>query len=226
MRHTGRLRGAGESGTNRSTGEKEGTVPANASTGTARGGRAAAREGDGPAVRELMTPRAELAVVAPETTLREVAALLAARHVAGAPVLAGSSVVGVVSAADLLDFAATADGGDDEAADDDEGWDAFDAAAAWDGEGEWAAEDEAGLGREKAAGAPEAGALDEHTAAEVMSRRLASVPPGASLRQAAQAMRAAGVHRLLVMDDGELVGMITSTDVVRAVADGLLAGRR
>ncbi len=195
-------------------------------TATTRADRRSAarrRRRPGPTVRDVMTPRSELAILAPEATLREVAALLAARHVAGAPVLAGSVVVGVVSAADLLDFAATAAPGEDEAEEEDD-WAEWGAAAIWPDEDEWTgAGDEAAVELSRAHGG-DLGVLDEHTAAEVMSRRLRSISPAASLRQAAQAMRRAGVHRLLVLDDGTLVGMITSTDLLRAVAEGVLHG--
>lgn len=187
-----------------------------------RAGKKTNRGGE-PLVHEVMTPAGELATVSPEATLREVAALLAARHVSGAPVLAGSDVVGVISAADLLDFAATTPENAGETAEEDE-WDDWDAAAAWDGGSEWT-----GAGEEEAVESPgpralELDALDQHTAGEVMCRRLLSIAPGASLGEAARAMRAAGVHRLLVLDDGRLAGLITTTDVLRAVAEGKLGG--
>ena len=46
-------------------------------------------------------------------------------------------------------------------------------------------------------------------------------------QQAARSMLRAGVHRLLVMEDGRLAGLVTTTDLVRAVAAGkLVPGRR
>jgi len=71
---------------------------------------------------------------------------------------------------------------------------------------------------------PEGNAFEAHTAAEVMSRRLVWIAPGATLREAAAAMRRAAVHRLLVLDDGRLAGLVTATDVMGAVADGRLSG--
>jgi CBS domain-containing protein len=62
--------------------------------------------------------------------------------------------------------------------------------------------------------------------AEVMSRGLVWTGPGATLREAAAAMRAAGVHRLLVLERGRLAGLVTATDVLGAVADGRLAAAR
>ncbi|HYH78722.1 MAG TPA: CBS domain-containing protein [Longimicrobium sp.] len=181
----------------------------------------------GPVVRELMTPRDALVTADPEFTLRELAELFAARRVTGAPVLAGSTLVGVVSATDLLEFAASTG-----------------AAPALD-EGEWNAEPgpedggaataayfqelwTAGLTEEIAArftlpAAYERDAWDEHTVDDVMSRGVIGIPPGATVREAADAMHRCGVHRLLVMDGDRLDGVITATDVLRAVADGRLA---
>jgi CBS domain-containing protein len=185
-------------------------------------------------VREFMTPREALATLSPETTLREASELLAARHVAGAPVLAGSEVVGVVSASDLMEFAATTPGVTAEGAEMDTWVDAQDdddeeasgarasfLADAWLDGGEDVAERVAG------GGVAGSNVFEEHVVAEVMSTRLVSISPCAGLRHAAEVMRRAGVHRLLVLDDGRLVGLVTATDVLRAVAGGeLLPARR
>jgi hypothetical protein len=56
-------------------------------------------------VREIMTT--DVSVVFPEMTLREALEALRARGVAGAPVQRGAAVVGVISAADILEFEAT-----------------------------------------------------------------------------------------------------------------------
>ena len=64
-------------------------------------------------------------------------------------------------------------------------------------------------------------AFDEHTAGEVMSRRILSLPPDVSVRHAAQVMLSSGVHRLLVIEAGQLVGLLSTTDVLRAVAEGI-----
>lgn len=55
-----------------------------------------------------------------------------------------------------------------------------------------------------------------------MTREVETVPPDASLQQAASAMEALGVGSLPVCDSGRLVGAITDRDiVVRGVAAGL-----
>jgi CBS domain-containing protein len=59
----------------------------------------------------------------------------------------------------------------------------------------------------------------------MLMREVPTVGPGESLVAAAGVMREAGVRRLPVVD-GELVGILTVTDVVRAVARGEVGGER
>lgn len=180
-------------------------------------------------VRDVMTPAAELATVSPEATLREVAEVLSSRHVSGAPVVSGSELVGVISAADLLEFAAST-GAPPEAADDELEWSA-DPGDEWDEDGPAAPlllEMGMDLGDEVQGRVTDSlradrNVFDEHVAAEVMSPRVITIAPDATLRQAAEAMRAAGVHRLVVTSNDALVGLISSMDVLRAVCDGRLA---
>lgn len=57
---------------------------------------------------------------------------------------------------------------------------------------------------------------------EVMTGKPETIPSSASLRDAAELMRSAGVGCIPVMDAGELVGFITDRDItVRATAKGL-----
>src|ERR1700675_3535138 len=55
-------------------------------------------------VRDIMST--EVIVLDPEVTLREAVELLAGRHISGAPVVAAGTVVGVISANDILTFEA------------------------------------------------------------------------------------------------------------------------
>ena len=55
-----------------------------------------------------------------------------------------------------------------------------------------------------------------------MTRRLWSIHPDAPISDAAAVMQRARIHRVLVMEDRRLVGIITTTDIARAVADGRL----
>ena len=53
---------------------------------------------------------------------------------------------------------------------------------------------------------------------EVMTRPVLTINPGAELRDAALRMVYAEVHRLFVEEDGVLVGVVSQTDLVRALA--------
>jgi CBS domain-containing protein len=56
---------------------------------------------------------------------------------------------------------------------------------------------------------------------DIMTRRLESILPSATLREAAQKMRTLNIGSLAVAEDGKLIGMITDRDVCcRGVADG------
>jgi CBS domain-containing protein len=69
------------------------------------------------------------------------------------------------------------------------------------------------------AGAEEREQLFDRTAvSEIMTSRPATISPDADVKEAAQQMLYLEVHRLFVEDKGELVGVISQTDIVRAVA--------
>jgi CBS domain-containing protein len=183
-------------------------------------------------LRDIMTT--DVVAVTPTTTLREAAELFSARHIGGAPVLDGAAVVGVVSASDILAFVASTPegerGGAGESAEPDEadGWDdrsAWEAGddptarfftARWDDSGSEVVEQFA----EGSMGAHEWDALDAHTVAEVMTRDVVALPPSAPVSAAAARMRAADVHRVIVLERGLVRGVVTTTDIARAVADG------
>ncbi len=162
--------------------------------------------------------------VTPQSTLREAADLFAHHHISGAPVLAGRRVVGVVTATDLLEFMSSNDGtrtADDSNLDESE----EQPPAEYD--------DEASalfFNDQPPENAPNeaepfvmddtlpADLLGEHTVSEVMTRAICSLPPEARVSEAAQYMWYADVHRLLVLDQGHLVGILSTSDVARAVA--------
>lgn len=61
--------------------------------------------------------------------------------------------------------------------------------------------------------------LTESTqASDIMTPNVVTVEPEASIREAARLMLYADVHRLFVLSEGRLVGVISTTDIVRAVA--------
>lgn len=57
---------------------------------------------------------------------------------------------------------------------------------------------------------------------EIMSRNPKTIGPDADIKLAAQEMLYLDVHRLLVVDGGQLVGIVSQSDIVRAVAAGKL----
>jgi CBS domain-containing protein len=179
-------------------------------------------------VRDIMTSR--VTTVSPETTLREAMEIFSREHVSGAPVMSGNRVIGVVSSTDLLGLAAMTRGlpvvppddiadaewreepdelPDVEGSEDDtrsyftERWDDSDSDVA-----------------ERIEGAgPEWNELEEHTVSEVMTRDLWSIESTSSAAAAADMMGRYGIHRVLVVDDGVLVGIISAMDIAKAVAD-------
>jgi CBS domain-containing protein len=58
------------------------------------------------------------------------------------------------------------------------------------------------------------------TVAKIMSRELVTVPASATLAAAAEKMSGGRVGAALVLDEGNLLGILTERDVLRAVAQG------
>lgn len=176
-------------------------------------------------LRDVMTE--DIVAVSPETSLRDAIETLQAEEVGGMPVVAGERVVGVVSATDLLAFEATRPGVPTERPTQVE-WGGLEEAEPWE-EGEappaaffsdyW---DDAGadvLERIEEDRGPEWDPLEEHVVGEVMTRLVCAMGPDEGLPEAAAFMLEAGIHRVLVMDEGRLLGIVTMTDIVRAVAE-------
>lgn len=181
-------------------------------------------------LHDIMT--LDVLTVSPETTLRDAAGLLADEFVSGAPVVAGTRVVGVVSASDIIRFVADEPGVPTERPDTLEtgewpGVEPWDEGA--EAPGAYFADlwDDAGAdvrARMQSPDGPEWNALEEHTVAEVMSRTVTALGREASVREAAELMLKAHVHRILVMEDEKLVGLVTTTDVLKAVSQHGIAG--
>jgi CBS domain-containing protein len=62
--------------------------------------------------------------------------------------------------------------------------------------------------------------FEETPVRDLMTPRPVTIAPDASVKEAAQALLYADVHRLFVVDEDRLVGVISTTDIVRAVATG------
>lgn len=65
--------------------------------------------------------------------------------------------------------------------------------------------------------------FDEVTVSEIMTREPKALPPETSVEEAAEYMLKNQIHRVLVMDGQKLLGMVTMSDVARAVADHRIA---
>jgi CBS domain-containing protein len=187
-------------------------------------------------LRQIMTT--DVVSVTPLTTLRDAMELLARHHVSGAPVLAGDRVVGVVSAADLISFAASEPGvpREREETEDTEwrDWSELPLPDESDVESEPSGEfftemwEDAGADvaeRMERVEGPEWNTLEEHEVREVMTRRLWAMRPDDTVERAAELMHRAGIHRVLVTDEEKLVGIVTVSDIARAVAERKVSGR-
>lgn len=180
-------------------------------------------------VRAIMT--GDVITVSADMSLREAVELLSARRISGAPVLSGGRVVGTLSANDVVQFAAATPG--TPAARDRDDWIEDDELSAAPDEDEPAGTfytelwPDAGAGvaeRFDAVDGPEWDVLAEHTVEEAMSRAVVSVAPDDDVADAAERLRRAGAHRALVLERRRLVGIVTTTDITRAVAERRLGG--
>jgi CBS domain-containing protein len=64
--------------------------------------------------------------------------------------------------------------------------------------------------------------LQDTPVQDLMTAPALTIAPSASVREAAKRMLAAGVHRLIVTDGEHVIGVISTTDIVSAVAAGRL----
>jgi len=147
-------------------------------------------------IRAADVMQTQLVTVHAGDPIHEVERVLADAQVSGVPVLDDNDhVIGVISTTDLVHRAADAD--DSEAAGDRGAIDDVD-------------ETEVAAYRRAVAGQPCAG--------DLMTADVASVPRHATLRQMAGVMVEKPVHRLLVLDQGRLVGLVSTMDLLRAIA--------
>ncbi|HUL49379.1 MAG TPA: CBS domain-containing protein [Gemmatimonadales bacterium] len=168
----------------------------------------------------------DLITVSPELPLRETVELLARRHIGGAPVTAGDRVLGVISANDVLSFEADTPGVPTEQPEIAE-WE-LELPVAWEegteAPGAFFSETWVDAGadvteRIQRLEGPEWDVLAEHTVSEAMTRAVCALSPETELAEAARYMLRNSIHRVLVMERGKLIGMLTTTDIVRAVAE-------
>lgn len=186
-------------------------------------------------VRDIMTPH--VVTLAPDATLREAIDTLVTCRIGGAPVLDGGRVVGVLSAPDVMEFesvtpVARAEEAERAGEEEESG---LEPAEEW-SEGEdapaafftdlWTDDGPTVSQRMASSEGPEWDFLEDHTVAEAMSRSVCSLPESLEVSAGAQRMLAAGVQRALVTSDDQLVGILTTTDILRAVAERRLTVRQ
>lgn len=187
-------------------------------------------------LRDIMTR--EVIAVGSDDTLRDAMTVLARHHISGAPVVDRGRVVGVVSTTDLLALASVVpvSPSDEPGADvmpDDEAaerppadWEISPPAyhrEPW----EILGTDEDGEAPSTAAPVgPEWSVLDEHTVREAMSDCVIALPPDADVARAGALMQEAAIHRVLVIEGDELLGIVSTLDVARAVADHRVTANR
>lgn len=179
-------------------------------------------------LRDIMTT--DVITVTPETSLRAAMELFSAHHISGAPVVAGSKVVGVISANDIISFATTAPEPESDREPEGGEWvGAADPADESDVPRRLLAELWASTGGEPmeddGPAAAEWDPLGDYTVSDAMTWGVYGLPPSTDVVAAAEQMRSADVHRLLVMDEGHLLGIVTTMDIVRAVAQGRIVRR-
>jgi CBS domain-containing protein len=162
--------------------------------------------------------------IAPQATLRDAVELLAAYGISGMPVVDGRAVIGTLSARDIVDFESTMqnvptqrqnDGLDDAFTMDD-----YAAGSAeffvnfWDDAGADAVE------RIRCSNRPEWDHLADYVVADAMSTALTTFLPSEPADKAADYMQRTGAHRAVVVANGVLMGIVTTMDITRAVAEG------
>ena len=181
-------------------------------------------------LRDIMTT--EVVRLDPNVTIREAMDTFTSRRISGAPVVEGGGVVGVVSATDLLQLAAALPGipterdlatdllddvrGDDIDVDQLHNESRNDPSALFFTD-LWEVE------RMAVPLTAEWNFLEEHTVSEAMTRApVHSLTPETFVTTAADYMRRERIHRVLVMTGRTLVGLVTTSDITAAVADGKL----
>jgi len=135
-------------------------------------------------IKDVMTTN--VLTVDSDTSLKEVASTLAARHISGLPVVSKrGELVGVVSEGDILMK-------------------------------EFPAERRGVFGRLlHPHTAQDVAKLEARTAGQAMTSPPITIAPDASLSAAAELMVHRRVNRLPVVEDGKLVGIVTRADIVR-----------
>jgi len=142
-------------------------------------------------------------------------------------------VVGVISAGDLLAFAAAPPHDDELQAE--PTLDEWDKSARWEDDDDsqsalfftdmWNEHTEDANDVIDTRGETSSDVLSNHLVEEAMTKTIRWLSPDADVRSAADMMRQYGVHRVLVVNRGRLVGLVSAMDIAKAVADRKLTNR-
>ena len=65
---------------------------------------------------------------------------------------------------------------------------------------------------------------DQANIQQVMSSKITSISPEASIKEAASLMLSKRLHHLVVMDDDQIKGIISSFDFLKIIADSKVSG--
>ena len=143
--------------------------------------------------QDIMTR--EVATVRPETSVREIAALMMEKNISGVPVVSDDgAIVGIVSEGDLLHRAEVGT----------------------ERKHKWWFQ----IFADSDAAAREYAKAHGLSARDVMSRYVISVRDDADLRDVADILDSHRIKRVPVLHDGRLVGIISRRDLVRALSPG------
>lgn len=177
-------------------------------------------------VRDIM--QTEVVTIGPEATVRELTRILADGGISGVPVVGSSGdVLGVVSSSDIVRLAAE----EREAGQISPGhWSALPLGAPGsdpeddedDPLGAYFLPEDTPLLRPEWGAAPDDGPMDELTVSDIMTPVTFTLPVTASVTDLAGFLVRGRIHRAVVVDDGRLQGIVTTMDVLRALADGRL----
>lgn len=163
----------------------------------------------------------EIVAVTPDTEVPELLRILAGEQISGVPVVEdGGVVVGVVSATDVIRLAARVQ----EEAEGDTGLDPF----LLPPEEQTGDEDAdfflASTGEIMVGGTPErwqgVGVLDGFTVRDIMTEAAFSVSPDTPVKELAEFLLRGRIHRALVVENGQLRGMVTTFDLLRELVGG------
>ena len=169
---------------------------------------------------ELMTPAP--VTIAPDASLRDAVDLLAAMGVNALPVVVGDHIVGLLSSDSIIAFESNTPGvpterdvidvWEDLPPSDDDVPAAEYFAELWDDTTLDVSE------RLRVSETPEWDVLSEHTVEEAMIADPPQLSLTTTVKDAAEFMRRTGAHRVLVVDGGRLLGIVTTMDITRAFA--------